>query len=247
MTKFVRRDRVDYDAHTVDGKKVNVIAGYTFGDRYKKLLVDTMKDLSSKNSSLVVTVSDTENPLDVVITSSLSLFAMFGYLNLMLSGLNLMYVMYALRAFYRVHKGSFPINYCSAALVLAGAASVVRILRSWDFAGWRGSFPYTVARIFIFFPANLGVSILLMVSFFWLDATTQITHGLNMKFVKPPGPRLRHCLVVLSVLLFTADILVFLLFDNVGSVSNIMAIIILAYSGVYLALSGLIFRVIAFL
>jgi hypothetical protein len=243
MSKFVRRDHVDYEAHAADGKKVDIIAGLTFGDGNQELLIDTMKDMSSKNSSLVVKVSDTENPLDVTVTAGNSLFAVFGYFNLLLSGINTLYVVVVIRSYYRIKNGSFPINYCSAALVLTGVASVVRILRSWDFAGWRGSFPYTIARIFTTLPANLGVSCLLMVSFFWLDATTQITHGLNMKFVKPPGPCLRHCMVVLSLLALVADVLIFLLLDNIGRVSNMTAIIVLMYCGVHLALSGLIFRV----
>ena len=243
MSKFVRRDRVDYEAHTADGEKVNVIAGFTFGDGATKLLVNTMNAVSKKNSSMVVAVSDTENPLDVTVTAGNSLFAVFGYFNLMLSGANLLYVVYALRKFYLINKGSFPINYCTVALVLTGVASVVRILRSWDFAGWRGSFPYTVARVFVSLPPNVGVSCLLMVSFFWLDATTQITHGLNMNFAKPPGPRLRHCLVVLSLLMVAVDLGAFLLFENFGRVLFMTTYIVLTYCVLFLVLSVVTFMV----
>jgi hypothetical protein len=243
MAKFIRRYGIDYEAHTVYGEYVDIIAGLAFGVSDVDTLVGSMKYFLDRNSTLVAqAISDTINPLDAAVNSSESLFSIVGYFNLGLSIVSVLFVVAVLRKFCLIQR-SFVVNYCSTALLMTLVANVLRVLRSVDFAGWRGSFEYTVARLFITVPPNLGVSCFILVSFFWFDSTTQITHALNMKFVTPPRPWVRHCLVLLSLLLVALDILAFLLFENLGRASNVPVVVVLTYCGVFLLLSGLTFVV----
>ncbi len=247
MTKFVRRDGVDYNAHKVYGEYVDIIAGVTFGDSDVKNLVDSMRFFFDRNSTLIVqAISDTMNPLDAAVNSSTSLFSIVGYANLALSIASFLYVISTLRRLY-LQTYTCRLNYCSTALLLTLVANALRVLRSLDFAGWRGTFNYTLARMFVTVPSNLGVAGFLLISCFWIDTTNQITSALNMKFVSPPRPWVWNVLVTLSLLLVAIDISAFLLFENSGKVSSVTSYVALTYSGLFLILSGLIFVVILLL